>query len=175
MKKNKKIYYINGFEFKTQKSLREYIQKNIYRDIYKDYENISEDHLRFMIDLLSYHEYSEQKIGCGVKRMWLQREHLYNGRCFWLERSDGSITDFSFYQCIKASPIYRDFTSACRTSILELMANFRREYFSNRENSLCPILGKPMNMFNSHVDHKPPATFDAIVKEFIDINKIKLI
>lgn len=167
----KYTFTIGDHVFKTKKAVIEYVQQNIHGR-YADHVDLSAEHLRFMVGLLRYHAYSDQKIGCGVKRMWIQPNELYPTRGFWLERVDGSQTDFSFYQCVNPSSPLRDFKSACRMAIVPTIQSFRNEFFEGDPLRRCPINGDIVTLHNSHVDHQAPHTFESIVTEFIAVNKI---
>lgn len=65
-----------------------------------------------------------EKIGCGVRRIWVDNNE-FSGRGFFLERIDGSITEFSYLKCFsghtrraKKSQHLKDIEAACRTAIL---------------------------------------------------------
>ncbi len=166
-------YNINGIEFPTKKSVLEHVKAKIYYR-YENNHDLAEDHLCFMIGLLRYHPWSDQKIGFGIKRMWIQKNENYDTRCFWLERHDGSKTDFSFYQCVQPPSIERDFKQACRAAIAPFIINFRLSHFrDNAQDDVisCPVTGDMISIYESHVDHEPPDTFDVIVNEFIGVIK----
>ncbi len=166
-------YDINGMQFNSKKSVIEYVRETIYNK-YPDFQELSADHLRFMIGLLRYHPWGDQKIGIGIKKIWIQSNDKFPTKCFWLERIDETKTDFSFHQCVSPSSLLRDFKEACRRAIAALVIDFRKQYFHDKNKAICPILGKPMTIFTSHVDHMPPNTFEKIINEFIEMLKIDI-
>lgn len=170
---------IDGIRFTSKKSVIDHVKNNIHSK-YIDYQDISNEHLQFMICLLRHHPWSDQKIGIGVKRMWIQQNENYPTRGFWLERHDGTKTDFSFYQCVSSPSQLRDFKSACRKAIADIVIRFKTEFFSRNRYPICPILGTFLTSKTSHVDHAPPNTFDKIVLDFIasrniDVEKAPLL
>lgn len=159
-------YNINGRQFNSKKSIIEHVRENIYRK-YSDYELLIDEHLYFMLGLLRYHPWSDQKIGVGVQSMWVQPNENYATKCFWLERIDGTKTDFSFHQCVSLPSPLRDFKAACRRAIAPSIINLKQKYFSGINECSCPLLGITMTMSTSHVDHMSPNTFEKILNDFI--------
>jgi len=159
-------YTINGRYFGSKKAVIEFVRENIHSK-YKDHEAISEPHLTFMVALLRHHPWSDQKIGAGVRKMWVAPTKQYQTRCFWLERIDGTKTDFSFRQCLELPSEIRDFKQACRQAVAPFVIDLKRRFFQNRLSPLCPILHIPMTLETSHVDHTPPNTFERIVEDFV--------
>lgn len=169
-------FYINGIQFNSKTSLIEYIRSQIYRE-YKNYENLSNDHLSFMVDLLRYHDHGDQKVGIGVRRMWIQPNGKYHTPSFWLERIDGTETDFSFHQCVSPPSVLRDFNQACRAAVATTVVGFRHEYFEKNSvdnKIICPLSKKSISIYETHVDHAPPYTFENIFNQFIRVKKIQI-
>ncbi len=166
-------YTIDGMEFKSKKAVREYVKTNIHSQ-YPDHQPLSEDHFRFMVDLLKHHPWADQKFGEGIQKIWVAPETIYNTRCFWLERTDGSITDFSFYECLDGSTALKDFKMACRIAISEDILDFKKRFFETNTNSICPVLQTPLTPENCHVDHEFPSTFEQLVNDFIVLKEIKV-
>ena len=57
--------------------------------------------------LLRRHEEETEKIGSGISHFIVDDappEYEIRTRCFWIIRSDGSRTDFSFKHCLEARP-----------------------------------------------------------------------
>jgi hypothetical protein len=167
MKRTK--YTINGILFPTKKDVLDHVKVKI-RPKYEDHQDLTEADFKFMVDLLRHHPWSDQKIGVGVTRIWMQKNEMYSTRCFWLQRHDGTKTDFSFHQCVQPASIERDFKVACRAAIAHAVINYRLDFFQKHaENDLvkCPVTSDLISIYESHVDHAPPATFDVIVNEFM--------
>lgn len=49
--------------------------------------------------LLSRHKDVSDKVGTGVRSFKVIKDE-YNGRCFGVERSDGTTVDFSYIRCV---------------------------------------------------------------------------
>jgi hypothetical protein len=169
---------VNEAEFKTKKSLREHIRKILYS--YSDGQILNTVDFTFMLALLERHEDPKRKIGCGVDFMYVKKNPVFKNMGFWLARTDGTETDFSFEICLKHETKLQKFKSSCRSAVSDDIISFRDEFFSKHETPICEVTGEPINKWNSHVDHAPPMTFDNIVKEFvmefgIDVEKVPLL
>jgi len=110
---------INKFKNKTE--IKSFI-KNILNRYSLEGENISKSDFEFFVELLKPRA---DKIGGGVKRIFL-KYNKYGGKTFWIERVDGTQTDFSVYKLVDVLGDNRirskneiDFRKACRTAIVE--------------------------------------------------------
>jgi hypothetical protein len=164
-------YEIDGRTFRSKKAVIDYVRAEIH-GASPDGEPLNEEHLGFMVALLRRHPWSDQKIGAGVARMWIEQNPDFPTRCFWLERADGTKTDFSFYQCLEDSSPLRDFKEACRHAVAPDVIEFKAEFFRRNPEACCPVTGEPMTFSTSHVDHAPPDTFDAILGEYVKSRSI---
>lgn len=119
--------------------------------LYGNKEVVNED-FDFLVNLLHKHPDADKKIGVGVKRIWSDRNPVYtHTRNFFLERVDGTTTDFSFMECI--SPNNR-FKSACRNAIRPQIKAFRVAHNMTADR---------------HVDHHPES-FDSLLSRFVERN-----
>ena len=167
-------YNINGIEFKSKKSVMDYVRENIYY-VHPSHQFIPDEHFKFMMELLSHHDWSDQKIGVGVKGIFLKENEEYPGRTFWLERVDGTKTDFSFIQCLSPSTVLKDFKAACREAIAPFVVEFKRDFFKKESLLFCPVAKIYFDFSDSHVDHAPPNTFEKIVMGFIEDRGIDVV
>lgn len=108
-------------KFKNKTEIKSFI-KNILNRYSLEGENISKSDFEFFVELLKPRA---DKIGCGVKRIFL-KYNKYGGKTFWIERVDGTQTDFSVYKLVDIinnsrtrSKNEMDFRKACRTAIVE--------------------------------------------------------
>lgn len=162
----RKRFTICGREFPSKKAVLEYVRTEIHQR-YPDFGALSKEHLTFMVELLRHHPWSDQKIGCGILRMWIEPNVKFPTRGFWLERIDGTKTDFSFYQCVESASPLRDFREACRRAVAPIIIDFRHSFFRKFPDAHCEITGEAISLHNSHVDHAPPETFERIVECFL--------
>lgn len=119
----------------------------------------------FLCGVLELHPEADQKFGVGVDYFYVKRNE-YGGRTFWLRRTDGSETDFSFMRCVSAAHAMTDFAKACRTAVVQDILAFKNLVFDGVDFVTCPIVGERIFRDTCHIDHAPPYTFDRIVQEF---------
>ena len=129
----------------------------------------------FMLELLKRHPGYEQKKGSGILRICVRTNPVFTGtRGFWLVRSDGSETDFSYRECISPTKSNKvRFVAACRTAVEASVIRVKKKFFnSGNPPSSCPYTGELLTWDNSHVDHAVPYTFKYLVEAFIAANGI---
>ena len=126
---------------------------------YKDHEFILKEDFDFMLNVLKQHENYDDKIGMGSTD--------YKNRCFWLERMDGTKTDFSFIKCLSSANEHSDYLKACRKAVEYVVINFRDITFANNAIIYCPVLGVQITKNESHVDHYY-VPFIKIAKDFFE-------
>jgi len=168
---------INGREFKYQKDAIEYFKKML--DRYRNGQTITADDHEMLMSLLERHPEADKKIGCGVKRLCKDKTDMPTS-CFWIEREDGSRTDFSYRTAIsaKGKSLYQEFLEACRNAVQDDLRITKERFFETHgdENGKveCDITRERVAIYESHLDHKKPLTFQVIVNTFIGANSIEL-
>jgi hypothetical protein len=146
---------------------------------YRNRQTINDDDSEFLRALIQRHPEACQKIGAGIKRFF--RAGTGQGTdCFWLERVDGSTTDFSYKSCINArgKSIYQEFSEACWQAVREDLDRAKKEHFSKHADAEgkvpCDITGERIGWKEAHLDHKKPMTFQVIVLTFIQADSIDI-
>ena len=170
-------YYIGGLEFSSKAAIKSRVQ-----GILKSYApgtRLAGGDKILMFDLLHSHPNHDQKVGCGVAEIFVRTFPPYNTKGFYLERLDGTGTDFSYNQCLQPATQRADFVAACRVAVAPAILAFKQEQFRQSPTHLCPISGESLTWDNVHVDHAPPLFFSEIVRQFIkeydiSICKIKI-
>lgn len=109
------------------------------------------------------------KIGSGIKHFEI-RFNIgpgYKTPSFWIVRTDGTSTDFSFYTAISGQPMprSREFTDACRRAVTSQIEEFKRKEADENGQVYCAISGQLINTAEAHVDHYDPP-FREIVWQF---------
>lgn len=89
---------ISGVSFQTQKDAQEYIQGILYR--YPLKTPIPEPDHSFLCALVSLHPSAAEKIGTGIDHFTVEKA-LGGTVCFYVTRTDGSRSDFSFGKCLR--------------------------------------------------------------------------
>jgi hypothetical protein len=149
------------------------------KDRYRNGDTINAEDSPLLRGLLERHPEAHQKIGCGIRRFFKQRSDKGTD-CFWIEREDGSQTDFSYIDCVnaKGKSLLQEFAEACREAVQPQLDEAKREHFRKLGDAdakvACEVTGKMVAHYESHLDHKPPMTFQVIVTTFIAANKIEI-
>jgi hypothetical protein len=172
-------FEIGGETFKTKKSLVERIQKILHA--YTEGQSLNIPDFKFMLDVLHLHPSMEQKVGCGVASMQVKKNPIYpSNRGFWLVRTDDTSTDFSFNKCLSPSSRKEKVQRAFRSAIEPYCFSFKQRFFDNISDgtTVCEYTGKHIKFLGSHVDHKPPNTFQKLFDDFLtennlDVNQIE--
>ncbi|XP_022876123.1 protein DCL homolog, chloroplastic-like [Olea europaea var. sylvestris] len=76
----------------------------LHSDRYMDGERLTAEDEKAVVDkLLSYHPHSEDKIGCGIDSIMVDRHPQFKcSRCLFVVRTDGGWIDFSYQKCLRA-------------------------------------------------------------------------
>ncbi|KAF8024606.1 hypothetical protein BT93_F1699 [Corymbia citriodora subsp. variegata] len=76
----------------------------LHSDRYLDGERLTaEDEKAVVEKLLMYHPHAEDKIGCGLYYIMVERHPQFRiSRCLFVVRTDGAWIDFSYQKCIRA-------------------------------------------------------------------------
>jgi len=97
-----------------------------------------------------------------------------------IQRTDGSSTDFSFGKCLnpnRKSSKGENWTCIFRNIVKDQIDSFRKSAFNVigfKDKFICSQTNLKFKKIYSHVDHVYPLTFDSILNEFIETNKIDL-
>uniref|UniRef100_A0A7N0TQR2 DCL protein n=1 Tax=Kalanchoe fedtschenkoi TaxID=63787 RepID=A0A7N0TQR2_KALFE len=82
-----------------------YLTKEIlHSDRYECGERLSADDEKLVLEkLLAYHSHREDKIGCGMDYIMVDRHPQFErSRCLFVVRTDGSWIDFSYQKCLRS-------------------------------------------------------------------------
>lgn len=168
---------LNGVEFNSQQQAIAYFQEMLNR--YTDGQIIVGADHDMLLALLQRHPDADQKIGCGVRRFYRDKtDKPYS--CFWLERTDGSKTDFSYRMAIrgKKKSLSQEFSAGCRSAIQADLQAYRARFFEEFADAAgrvrCQLTGEPISLYESHVDHEAPLTFQRLVADFIAENQLEI-
>jgi hypothetical protein len=154
------------------------IQNILYSFANKNIDKNSVEH-NVLFDVLKRHPNVVEKIGDGVDYFYVQRSkwktNQYN---FMIRRIDGSSTDFSFKKCLypeQKNSKSKNWGSIFRGVIKDQIDSFRVSAFDVigiKDKFICSQTNLKFKKIYSHVDHVYPLTFDSIMHEFIELNKI---
>lgn len=126
--------------------------------------------------LIVRHPEASAKIGSGISHFSVMKA-IQGTLCFCLHRTDGSSTDFSMGSCItgKGPTRFQEVSQALR-SVVSPEIHARRdmlfEKYGNEGILECAVSGEPISRDQGHMDHRPPMTFQVIVRTFLAANKL---
>ncbi|KAL8230934.1 hypothetical protein R6Q57_000712 [Mikania cordata] len=80
------------------------IKDILHSDRYMDGHQLTSNDVKIVVEkVLAYHPHSEDKIGCGLDSIMVDRHPQFrNSRCLFVVRTDGVWIDFSYQKCIRA-------------------------------------------------------------------------
>ena len=90
---------IGGQYFATQKDAIFFIKQLLNTE---PFAAVREPFHSFLCALISRHPRAAEKIGTGLQHFTVELG-LYGARCFYLNRVDGSRTDFSYLKCLRGA------------------------------------------------------------------------
>jgi hypothetical protein len=173
----KPIVLGNSREFRSQQAAEDHF-RNILR-LYPDGGLVNDPaHHSDLAALLERYDdmitsEPEPKIGPGIDH-FERRLNVgpgYATPSFWVARTDGSATDFSFYTAIRGEPKPRaqEFSDACRAAVAGDLAEAKRRHFALHADEsgrvACELTGELISVEAAHLDHAYP-TFGQIVVMF---------
>lgn len=155
---------VGQWEFATKTQLEEFVRQIVAR--HADEQPLAGDDLVFVLTLLEQHPNAEVKVGCSVASVVVRRNPVYNNnRGFYLVRTDGTGTDFSWRECLRATPAHKKVTHALRVLVEPQTLKFKQEFFDSGQ-TRCELTGETIAFVGAHVDHVPPLTFAQLVADF---------
>jgi hypothetical protein len=161
-KESKLKYYIGAREYPTKTAAQEAIQEVLYR--YQPGETVERpEDQEFLADLVQNHPDPASKIGVGIARFEVRRNLKTPG--FWIVRTDGSETDFSFVKCLRPPTLEQLVRTALRRSVDEQIWQFRDQALGGGL-VVCSVSGDPIDRATCHVDHFDP-TFSDLVDAYV--------
>jgi hypothetical protein len=134
---------------------------------------LTEPHDSFLRDLIFMHPRAGTKIRAEISHFSIGADS-YKGRCFFLHRSDGTSTDFSYLKCLSGEKLDDLVFGALRTATMDQIQEFRQSQFDRATLIVCPFTGSPLDIDNCHVDHAPPQTFYKLVHKWLAENDLTL-
>jgi hypothetical protein len=129
--------------------------------------------LNYMLELFKRHPWYESKAGAGIESVQVFENSNYGhkpSRGFWIERVDGTWTDISWRECISPTGQPKRVKNALRHLITEQVHDFRTSMVDKVGN--CSITLETLFNHELEVDHEPPFTFEALVKDFLLVSNL---
>lgn len=159
---------VGGMSFDTTGAFKDYVQK-LLTDLPQGVI-IEEPFHSFLCEFVQRHHEAADKVGSGIKYFKVLTNTNYGGknRCFYLFRTDGTHTDFSYQKCVRTPTPWQEYTDALRSSVMDQIIEARERAFGLNDEILCPIKKAMMTRSASHTDHIAPDTFAALMERFND-------
>lgn len=166
MARGKPVVLANGSEWANQKLAYEHFKD--LRDSYlleTPIENL--DHHEDLCALLERYDAAiaagPSKAGSGVAYFFTRENEAHGGKTigFWVMRTDGTETDFSFKTAISGRPKDADaeLVEACRESVYDLLIDLKADHFkraaSKAREVRCEVSGNPVDAYGSRLDYAP--------------------
>lgn len=152
--------------FKTKADAEKHIRQIL--QTWKGKPFIAGDDGAFVLALLDLHPRKHLVIDCGLKHVRVQE--IENGFLRFLAvRTDDSIRDFSWRNCLSPRSQRSEVMGICRSVIEPQISFFRNEFWRKCKTANCPITNNPMTIADSDVDHAPPNTFAALVEAWLKV------
>jgi hypothetical protein len=159
---------IGDTAFPTKKAAGAAIREILYA--YEIGQTVSLEHSAFLGDLLLLHPEVADKVGGGIASFQVRQNE--GSRGFWLTRTDGSSTDFSFLSCLTPPLPESEARAAFRYEVQEQKFAFRDNAFSGTSWLNCPVSGIPVSATTCHVDHEIP--FESLLTSFLNAVGVSL-
>ena len=149
-------YSIGDKEFKTKKESLTYARKLI-NDLGECIINNEHEHYKYFNDLLNNHDEIIEKIGVGIKYIFIKRNFIYGRYVLntMIKRIDDSEIDFSWFKCSQfntCTPEKKEkinLIRAMRTGIKKQIIKFK-----NKSELICVQCDDDSQPYNNyHVDH----------------------
>lgn len=163
-------YTLNGVRYSSKEAVSDHAKA--IKDKHRPGEFLEGDELDFMLELLLWHPDAATKIGVGIRHLMVRANPQFGHNEFYLIRTDGSATEFSYKQCVQPKTAEAEFKTACRVAIAPDVIAFGQAYFAETRFSKCPLTGEEMTSANAHIDHTPPTTFSALLSAFVKLHGI---
>jgi hypothetical protein len=173
----KPVTLSNGKAWETQgaaeqhfRDLRDRYPLNTPIDDVADHDDLSALLERYDLAILD----GASKIGCGIDHFEVRMNYMPNRgstKGFWVVRTDGSETDFSFISAVKGEPKAQaqEFADACRAAVAADLVKAKKTFFEEYGGATgvvpCEMTDAPITQAEAHLDHAFP-TFGQLVVTF---------
>lgn len=172
----KPINLPNGRSWKTQTAALAHFKAMLAR--YSDNQDVEDrsDHDDLVALLERYDAVitdSPAKIGSGIDHFFRRRNlgEGYSTPGFWVHRTDGTDTDFSYIDAVKGQPKSnaQEFYDACRGAVAADLLAAKKRHFETHADSAgrvpCDLSDELISFAEAHLDHAYP-TFGQLVVSF---------
>ncbi|WP_213742233.1 DCL family protein [Bradyrhizobium sp. dw_411] len=172
----KSINLPNGRSWKTQTTALAHFKDMLARHSDNEVVEDRSDHDDLVALLERYDAVitdSPAKIGSGVEHFFRRRNvgEGYSTPGFWVHRTDGTDTDFSYISAVKGQPKSnaQEFYDACRGAVAADLLTAKKRHFETHGDEAgrvpCDLSDELITFAEAHLDHAYP-TFGQLVVSF---------
>lgn len=168
---------IGGRVFRTKTEATAFFKAMLAR--YKAGETVNDRDGLMLRALIERHPERDQKVDVGIRGFYVDMATM-GTKCFWLQRIDGTKTDFSYPTCVRgtAPSVRSQAISALRRVVDRDIVIAKRRKFDDLKDDdgkvECPATGEALSWEDVHADHQQPMTFEVICTTFAASRKIGL-
>ena len=158
-------YKLGKNNFKTKKEAEDFSRNYINKLGCGFISNLDLEPFKFFMDLINNHPNAKDKIGCGIKKIQIQKNSLNkNALETIIVRNDDSTIDFIWLKCSTSSSnsIFDNLKAAMRQYVSIDTQNFKKK--SIKKCVFCKCIEGDF-----HTDHHEPS-FKKLVDDFLNIN-----
>lgn len=164
----KPVVLSNGREWRTQsaaeahfRELRDRYELKVPIDDPQDHDDLAALLERYDTAIVE----GVSKIGAGIHHFEVRMNYIPgrgSTRGFWVVRTDGSETDFSFIAAVKGTPKpeAQSFADACRSAVADDLQRAKTSFFAEHGDASgrvpCDITGELISPEDAHLDHAYP-------------------
>ena len=171
MKIKRSKYQFGGKAFSSKSEVTKYVS-GIRQALGNGGDVTDKEAVAVLTDLLRSHVEADQKIGGGIKRFFVAMSPNHPVTCFWLERKDGTKTDFGIPSCLNG-PHHLN-RQSLRMLVRKPVEAFRRNRIKHCGNEFVSDYSKRSFPVEEAVADHFPLTFEEIVVRFANAEGIDL-
>lgn len=155
---------VGNIAFDSKKAAKDYVRGML--DKYESFSSLSAADRAFVLDLLYMHPQYEHKLGRGISLVYVDWDRQSRrDKSLYIVRVDGTEAEFGWDCCIDERNRRHDVLEAFRRAVEDHIRKFKRDSFARQ--TRCPVTRMVIDSLDSHVDHKPPKTFNWLVCMFL--------
>lgn len=165
-------YIFGCLPFTSQDGVKQHAAS--IRQVYSQGTPISKPaDIAFLTDLIEGHIERDDKVGPGIARFHWDIAPDHPSECFYLTRTDGSVTDFGVLGCLKGiGAIARINRQSLRMAIQADIDKFKQDRLGNAALFVSDYSGNSFPAAEAVADHV--RTFDEIIEAFFCARRIDL-
>jgi hypothetical protein len=110
----------------------------------------------FLHDLLDLHQDAAGKRGVGIDHFEVRLTEEFHQPGFFIVRTDGTVTDFSFLRCLTPATHRERVLTAMRRAVKDQVVAFKHDALAENGTAVCAVTGAVVTASDIHIDHHDP-------------------